>query len=58
MNIQIMRIKNERRDITVLIGKKIEYHKGIYYDWLYSQKLVNLVEMDKFIEIYKLFNLT
>ena len=36
----------------------IKYYKEIYYDRLYSNKLVNLVEMDKFIERYKLLKLT
>ena len=53
---QINEIKNERGEITT---NTVEIPTMIreYYEQLYSNKLGNLEEMDKFLKTYKLLKL-
>ena len=50
---QINKIMNERGEITINT-KEIETNVRTYYEQLYANKLVNLEEMDAFLETYKL----
>jgi len=47
------KIRNERGEVTT---ETQSITRG-YYEQLYSNKLVNLEEMDEFLEIYKLLRL-
>ena len=49
---QISKIKNERGEITTNTTEIKTIRE--YYEQLYSTKMGNLEEMDKFLEIYKL----
>ena len=49
---QINKTKNERREITTNTAEIQTIRE--YYEQLYTNKMGNLVEMDKFLETYKL----
>ena len=53
---QINKIKNERGEIATNTGE-IQTRIREYYQQLYTNKMDNLEEMDKFLEIYKLWKL-
>ena len=50
---QINKIKNERGEIATNTGE-IQTRIREYYQQLYTNKMGNVEEMDKFLEIYKL----
>ena len=48
---QINKIRNERREI-IISATEIQRNIREYSEWLYTNKLNNLEEMDKFLETY------
>ena len=54
--VQINKIRNERREITTNTAETQRIIK-VYYEQIYVNKLDNLEEMDKLLEIYNLSRL-
>lgn len=56
-NVQNPKLKTERKDITITFTK-VKMITREDYEKLYAKKSDNLVEMDKFLERYKVARVT